>query len=562
MPTLNKLEYLDETKQQIKTALNTNFNSQITDNDTFRSYVSKINNIYTNWPKVTAEGTDLTLSNTKNGLMSLGLEGNTSQFSTNGNQLIDFNSLNATTGSTSSFSNNVLTGSCESGYRYPAIYKTISDLLTNNSGKSLKIGYENLTSSNANASLIMQIEYSVSGGANQYYWIYQNNTTRGFTIPANVTSGRFIINLDNTSSSVENTVTITKPLLYFDNNSTYEPYTNGASPNPSYPQEVKVVTGNNSVKVEGKNLWSSEWEKGYINASGNNEASNNIIRTKDYISVIPNQHYAIKRNITTSYTNVRGYDKNKNFLGAGDSVITWVSGDGGSSTNPIQALKSYCVIYPNDNVYYLRFNDFSDDLSTQYMMIKGDTPTDYEPYKSQTYTLTLGNTELCKINDSQDYVYKSNGNWYKHKEIEKVVYTGASSENWAVNTYNANTYSANKPTNIATGETNMLCNLTKNFKTSIAAITNDGIVIGGSLNYKNVNISDLTQLQTSLGTTNLILYYPLATPTNEAITDTTLINQLNLIEKAMSYSSQTNISQTNDDLPFIISASALMKGGN
>ena len=81
MPTLNKLEYLDETKQQIKGALNTNFNSQITDSDTFRSYVSKISNIYTNWPKVTGEETELTLNNTKKGKMVLDLKGNTLQAS-------------------------------------------------------------------------------------------------------------------------------------------------------------------------------------------------------------------------------------------------------------------------------------------------------------------------------------------------------------------------------------------------------------------------------------------------------------------------------------------------
>ena len=36
-----------------------------------------------------------------------------------------------------------------------------------------------------------------------------------------------------------------------------------------------------------------------------------------------------------------------------------------------------------------------------------------------------------------------------------------------------------------------------------------------------------------------------------------LIDQLNLLEKAMSKDGQTNISQVNNDLPFIISASAL-----
>ena len=62
--------------------------------------------------------------------------------------------------------------------------------------------------------------------------------------------------------------------------------------------------------------------------------------------------------------------------------------------------------------------------------------------------------------------------------------------------------------------------------------------------------------------TDSTIYYVLTTATSTQITDTTLISQLNTLESAMSYDTQTNISQTNDDLPFIISASALMKGGN
>lgn len=43
--TTDKLEYLDETKNQIKTALN-ELGAEISDSDTFRSYVTKINNLY------------------------------------------------------------------------------------------------------------------------------------------------------------------------------------------------------------------------------------------------------------------------------------------------------------------------------------------------------------------------------------------------------------------------------------------------------------------------------------------------------------------------------------
>jgi hypothetical protein len=76
--TLNKLEYLDTTKGQIKTALN-QFGSGITDSDTFRSYVSKINDIYDNWDKVTGEATSVTLDNTKISKLIINPKGNITQ---------------------------------------------------------------------------------------------------------------------------------------------------------------------------------------------------------------------------------------------------------------------------------------------------------------------------------------------------------------------------------------------------------------------------------------------------------------------------------------------------
>lgn len=82
MSTITKLNYLSDTKDEIKVVLNSKFNVGITDNDTFRSYVDKIKGIYNNWPKVTGEGTEITLTPTRKGRMSIGLKGNTSQVST------------------------------------------------------------------------------------------------------------------------------------------------------------------------------------------------------------------------------------------------------------------------------------------------------------------------------------------------------------------------------------------------------------------------------------------------------------------------------------------------
>ena len=134
-----------------------------------------------------------------------------------------------------------------------------------------------------------------------------------------------------------------------------------------------------------RNLFSSEWEQGVIES--NNGASvntSNSIRTKDFISVIPNKHYAINRSITSGYMNVRGYDKDKNYIGFGVAVIDLIAGS--TNSNPMAAQNDNCIISPKENIYFLRFNDISNDLNTHYMMVEGDIQAEYEPYGYKFYT--------------------------------------------------------------------------------------------------------------------------------------------------------------------------------
>ena len=49
MATIDKLNYLNETKEQIKDALN-DLGAEISDSDTFRSYVTKINDLHEEYP--------------------------------------------------------------------------------------------------------------------------------------------------------------------------------------------------------------------------------------------------------------------------------------------------------------------------------------------------------------------------------------------------------------------------------------------------------------------------------------------------------------------------------
>lgn len=395
--TLNKLEYLDETKQQIKNALNTNFNSQIQDTDTFRSYVSKINNIYNTWSKVIGEDTTLTLSNTKKGKLGTILKGNTSQIGT---------------------------------------------------------------------------------------------------------------------------------------------------PTPDAPVDVSVVSGDNTIDICGKNLCPV--------------SSSNFTPKATWSSLTGDN--------ANTYT-----DGTKITLNSGTYTITFLER---TNIDSIQVNGLTSVLYGNgtftisdktDIYIRVKAQNNSNPVILKTQLEKGSTATEFVPYELQSYPVNLGTIELCKIGGYQDYIYKSENKWYKHSEIGKYIYDNDLTLNsQSENAFGFITPVLNVRGNLsASSFSNMsLCNMMQTL-----VVDSNGLNGTTSANRIRVTISKSivsTQQQALelFSTNNLTIYYVLETPFSEEITDTTLIEQLEAIKSAMSYDTQTNITQTNDDLPFIISASALKKGGN
>ena len=415
MPTLNKLEYLDETKQQIKNALNTKFNSGITDSDTFRSYVDKIRNIYTNWPKVTGEDTELSLTPTKKGLMSLILKSNTSQ---------------------------------------------------------------------------------------------------------------------------------------------------DAEPSPDNPQDIHVVSGDNNVKVENKNLFNKDtanYNKG-IDSSGN-LGNNNNLTTSDYIQIQPNTSYYLSNTIGSNYGRCCAYyDNSKTFISI--------------ESKTGQAIINTSITTPS-NAKYMRVACATGNESIL-QVEKGTTATSYVPHQEQNYPLTLGELEYCKIGDYEDLFFKNVvgstyydstlelDKWYLKKKIYKKILDGTE-VNLTLQSINAYGIANFKWTHyLKTVNSQVLCDKLLKQTTSISQTTSEGILWQIDDTYIRLDedrVSTVEDFRTWLSTNNLTTYSVLETPTN-ILLNSTLQTQLDNIAKAISYQEQTNISQTNDDLPFIISASALMKGGN
>ncbi len=267
-------------------------------------------------------------------------------------------------------------------------------------------------------------------------------------------------------------------------------------------------------KSTGKNLFNDTLELGTIGSTGINNNSTTDVRSVGYIDVDKNTTYTISSSVRGSIA-LRFYDSTNTFISTGTTATS-----PNTFTTPTNATKLRFVLLNNTNINSL------------VQLEKGSSATDPEPY--------------------------GKGKWYLHKEIGKVVLDG--SENWSLKEiYQGITqfqYTKNDVYYANDSITRILSNYFKGVGYSISWTKDNSITV--SSNSIRIMISSITTLEDFkiwLSTHNTIVYYVLNTPTSTEITDSTLISQLEAIK--YSYQGQTNISQENNDLPFIISASAL-----
>ena len=269
------------------------------------------------------------------------------------------------------------------------------------------------------------------------------------------------------------------------------------------------------------------------------------------------------------------YDENKNYLSRLSGNLKF--------TTPANCAFIRVYFYNPNNMSVEQLPSYIQNIQIE----QGSTATSYEPFvggspspspdypqpvkvvtgdntitigdgtNSENYSINIGSIELCKIGDYQDYIYKSGDKWYKKAYIGKLVLDG-SEENLI---YNSTLNRLQMPFNLQTQDWVALAlTLCNHF------ISGDTEIVDGSFNitrttlyFKNIDLTSLNDWKTWLESNNTSVYYVLATPTNTEITDTDLIEQLETIRTAKSVENKTIISQTNADLPFIISASALSK---
>ena len=552
--------------------LETSVNEQLEEKDEqieeLQSEVDSLSTIYNAFPTESGEGESLTLDDTAEvKFKKFNLKGNTSQTTYSGKNLLPNN------GTTLTRNGMTFTVNDDGSYTLNGTTTSATDYNICQAGElQLEAGTYTLSST---TNIPSGMWLSVYEGTSDR-WAMTGTNTKTMTVSTATTNakGHFYINNGVTLNNLRIYPMIVSGTTVGD----YEPYTGKTpSPNPSYPQPVNVVSGDNEINVCGKNI---------LDLTGITSRSSNGI------TITPNFNGDLLQNIKVSGTpTATNWINMKNVtFEAGTYIISGLNISQSGKTGLriglyFDSARQY-FISVNSPTYTFTLQetataqfviwvqsvvDFptTDTYVTPMIRLSSETDDTYEPYQGNTYNIDLPEgMELCKIGNYQDYFYKDSDKWYLHKEIGKVVLNGSES-GW---NYQNGCFTLYDIPNIiktsAYGDRNQILVMSDYFKAGLSdyrsgisatnyqiakAIDSNGTQIAITFN-DYTSISDFT---TWLSTHNLSVKYVLQTPTTEEITYQSLIDQLNLLEKAMSKDSQTNISQVNNDLGFIIYAEAI-----
>lgn len=376
--------------------------------------------------------------------------------------------------------------------------------------------------------------------------------------------------------------------------------TQTASGNP-----ISVNITDDAGKIESLKLDGDTAQQSYTGKNLFDKDNANIVRGyiagtlfnagTDYSVFMPceeNTTYTIQKMVAQPQTanrfRINSYDK---IPAGGDSSISvsyfWNAGDGSDVTTHTYTTPAGAK-YLGITVMTQNASGTTtiDEVLASIQIELGSTASAYEPYvggqaspnpdypqaiqtvtgeqtvtiNSTTYPLSLGSIELCRIDGygSSTYrgsIYKNltDNKWYLHKEVGKYTFNG--SEEW--------TQSSRTTTDMYVGALNIVslgitANESRNKSLANRAIIATTSVVG-SFSIFNISsgvsqymcyavsssyASSLEKFKEKLATDNLIVYAPLATPTDTEITDATLIAQLEAIRTAALESGSNTISNT------------------
>ena len=363
-------------------------------------------------------------------------------------------------------------------------------------------------------------------------------------------------------------------------------------PNPDYPQDIHVVSGDNTINVNNKNFYNAtknEWTYRNVTASADNQRlyfNGNIssagsmnfpqmlVKAGTYTLSVELESGSITSTSTSSNAGLLLYLYSTS---GGNGSFTTLRDDHPRSSRVVTFAKdTYMYIHA-----YPRPNETMTNAVIKYQVVKGSVADyDFVPYQGASYPITLPegmflgwipNTDYRDIifqaktgdtyYDSLDSTTKESltyGKWYLNKQIGKVVLNG--SESWTY--YSTGQYFYNTsilsdyPRSTAKKPIPFICSRFKDENlTGLQNIHDNSMALcqqpdrASEVNIKMTGVGTSgNDLKTWLGTNNVDVYYPLATPTYTEITDTELIEELDSVELQKGLN---NISLIGETTPYL-----------
>lgn len=402
-----------------------------------------------------------------------------------------------------------------------------------------------------------------------------NNTVRVAYFQQNITSTTTPVNVDRTLSITLSNTEHIKCIGFYSQNIVFNNTEIMIQLEKGNATQYEPYIGQSYEVNLGKNLFDKDnYNMAYGYTNGSLTLNNATVGNQDrgiWFKLAPNTTYTYSQSKTNA-----GTDKIIGFYKQEPTTTGLVA-----STRKLFAVSTTSLEYTfttdAENIYlHIKFYNTSNATKT-YTFDEMIESIQIEKGEATSYSSYFTPIELCKIGDYQDRIYKNGNKWYIEKQIGKVILDGVdnSDASLGASTYGYYT-SSNKPVfYLGWSNTNWFYNkdtiwacYCDNYKGEDNTTTFDNIYAYGNnsiafrTQYPRLTIRDdrftsLTDFKEWLSTHNTTVYYVLATPTTTEITDTELITQLNALEQANSQSGQTNISQVNSDLPFLLDVVAL-----
>ena len=303
------------------------------------------------------------------------------------------------------------------------------------------------------------------------------------------------------------------------------------TPTPNDPIDVKVVTGDNEVVVQNKNLVTGKVANVYISVNGSFSSDRNY--DVYYAKIVEGETYTIKTDEQNLL--VYGFYENK-------PILTSITYD---NTRHLKT-DDTTIVAPITG--YIGFRTTSSFTEAQCEI--GYTSTSYVAHQEQSTTLHSGSLELCKIGDYQDVITGTKDNWKVEKKTTKFTIDN----NITMTDVDANGKRRIRisVTNILRPSSNgvvgqILCSHYLKKSSNQTYLQNQGISIDATGDYiyiydSRYNTSDTMEtLKTWLIENNVTIIFVNATSTETPITDTSLVQSLNELNDLMSYDGTTNV---------------------